>query len=183
MRWGLMASIERGAGDMASEKRVSGYETKLCPRCGAELYADMNVCYGCLYDFSRESARPELPGFPEEESERDEGDTLDLGRRASAPGKGTGMLVRTASIDVWVGVPAQGVSVGRAPGNDIVLHSHAVSRSHLRLVPKPEGMEVSDLGATNPARHRGRDVRGSIVVPYGDAVDVCGCVLTMTGPS
>ena len=22
------------------------YETKVCPRCGAKLYADMNVCYG-----------------------------------------------------------------------------------------------------------------------------------------
>ena len=30
------------------------YETKMCPRCGAELYADMSVCYGCLYDFTRD---------------------------------------------------------------------------------------------------------------------------------
>ena len=27
--------------------------TKVCPRCGARLFADMDVCYGCLYDFSR----------------------------------------------------------------------------------------------------------------------------------
>ena len=32
------------------------YETKICPRCGAKLYADMNVCYGCLYDFSRNAS-------------------------------------------------------------------------------------------------------------------------------
>ncbi len=28
--------------------------TKVCPRCGQELFADMDVCYGCLYDFSRD---------------------------------------------------------------------------------------------------------------------------------
>lgn len=28
--------------------------TKTCPRCGEELFADMDVCYGCLYDFWRE---------------------------------------------------------------------------------------------------------------------------------
>ena len=24
---------------------------KVCPRCGARLFEDMDVCYGCLYDF------------------------------------------------------------------------------------------------------------------------------------
>lgn len=28
-----------------------GFETKTCPRCGEVLFADMDVCYGCLYDF------------------------------------------------------------------------------------------------------------------------------------
>lgn len=27
---------------------------KTCPRCGQELLQDMDVCYGCLYDFTRE---------------------------------------------------------------------------------------------------------------------------------
>ncbi|MGI6755982.1 MAG: FHA domain-containing protein [Atopobiaceae bacterium] len=27
--------------------------TKVCPCCGAVLFADMDVCYGCLYDFRR----------------------------------------------------------------------------------------------------------------------------------
>lgn len=26
---------------------------KKCPRCGQELLQDMDVCYGCLYDFTR----------------------------------------------------------------------------------------------------------------------------------
>lgn len=29
-----------------------GSETKVCPRCGATLFSDMDVCYGCLYDFT-----------------------------------------------------------------------------------------------------------------------------------
>lgn len=32
---------------------------KTCPRCGAKLFADMDVCYGCLYDFTR-GAEPEV---------------------------------------------------------------------------------------------------------------------------
>ncbi len=34
--------------------------TKVCPRCGAEVFADMDVCYGCLYDFTR--ANLDYPG-------------------------------------------------------------------------------------------------------------------------
>ena len=29
--------------------------TKVCPRCGEVLFADMDVCYGCLYDFSKDA--------------------------------------------------------------------------------------------------------------------------------
>lgn len=40
------------------EKEGAGYKT--CPRCGEVLFSDMDVCYGCLYDFSRdEQARSE----------------------------------------------------------------------------------------------------------------------------
>ena len=30
-----------------------GYGEKRCPRCGEVLFDDMDVCYGCLYDFGR----------------------------------------------------------------------------------------------------------------------------------
>ena len=30
-------------------------QTKRCPHCGALLFADMEVCYGCLYDFGKET--------------------------------------------------------------------------------------------------------------------------------
>ena len=36
----------------------SDYAKKTCPRCGEELFADMQVCYGCLYDFTRSDNGP-----------------------------------------------------------------------------------------------------------------------------
>ena len=34
--------------------------TKVCPSCHSTLFADMDVCYGCLYDFNRVSQAPLL---------------------------------------------------------------------------------------------------------------------------
>ena len=159
------------------------YETKVCPRCGARLYADMSVCYGCLYDFSRNAGRPERPELPLGGLDESPEETLDLSAGAArAATDRVGMVLRTPSVDLWVAVPPQGVTLGRGAQNDVVLHSMAVSRSHARLVPTPDGMEVSDLGARNPLRYQGRDVRDRIVVPYGDALDLCGCLIVMTGP-
>lgn len=31
---------------------------KTCPVCGARCFDDMEVCYGCLHDFTREDASP-----------------------------------------------------------------------------------------------------------------------------
>ena len=159
------------------------YETKACPRCGAVLYADMNVCYGCLYDFSRDKTRharllPEPPSAGEVEQA-----TAVLGATTPPGTDEVGVQLRTSLLDVWVSVPPEGLSFGRSPANDVVLHSPAVSRRHLRLTPTPDGMEVVDLDATNPALYCGRDVRGRVIAPYGDSIDLCGCLLTMTGPS
>lgn len=180
---------------MEGEKGRSGtYGVRTCPRCGAELYTDMHVCYGCLYDFSRDKTRsvpgmPELPGEDRDDgggsSVREKaGDTRDLLAMPGVPVQGMeapGVYVRTASADVWTPVLEEGLSVGRDDANQIVLHSPAVSRHHLRLRATPDGMEVTDLGSTNPATYRGREVTRSVVVSYGDAVDVCGCSLLMTG--
>ena len=102
-------------------------------------------------------------------------------RRAASEAR-TGAYLRTGSVDAWVGVGEGGLLVGRDPACDVVLHSPAVSRRHLRLVPTPDGMEVSDLGSTNPATYRGREVTERVVVPYGDSLELCGCRLTVTGP-
>lgn len=148
------------------------FEVKRCPRCGAELYADMGVCYGCLYDFSRGGGGA--------------GSAADFSltpRLALRHADETGAVVRGAELELWTPVGEEGALVGRDAECDVVLRSRAASARHVRLVPTPDGMEVSDLGSTNRATHRGRAIDRCVVVPYGDAIDVCGCVVTMTGPS
>ena len=76
---------------------------KRCPRCGELLFEDMDVCYGCLYDFTREPYHlPEgmIGGTSEVGATRDEmclpaidepfglegrGERMQLARLASAP--------------------------------------------------------------------------------------------------
>ncbi len=36
---------------------------KTCPRCGARTFADMDVCYGCLYDFTTGEGEVSLEGI------------------------------------------------------------------------------------------------------------------------
>ncbi len=39
---------------------------KVCPRCGAKTFADMDVCYGCLYDFTTGEGEVSLEGIRHE---------------------------------------------------------------------------------------------------------------------
>jgi len=45
---------------------------------------------------------------------------------------------------------AQGgrISVGRAPGNDVVLEHPSVSRRHMEIEPHDEGIDLHDLGSS-----------------------------------
>lgn len=170
---------------MAGKTGGEAYATKVCPRCGSELYADMDVCYGCLFDFDRRPEAALLPPCEPVEEREDAGDTEDLSavvRVCFGGERRVGVLVRTVAVDVWRALDEEGAVVGRDGSCEVALHSPAVSRRHVRLMPVPEGMEVIDLGSTNPATYRGREVTGRVVVPYGDSIDVCGCRLTMTGP-
>lgn len=111
------------------------------------------------------------------DGEEDETDTtLDLSGTAPAvQAEGSwGVWVKDEGIDVHVPVGKEGLTVGRAPSNDIVLHVRAVSRHHLRLSAAAGGVAVEDLGATNPAIVDGKALQGSCVVPPGDGFEVCG---------
>ena len=46
---------------------------KTCPRCGEMLFADMDVCYGCLYDFSKDTVGNRLPDVEQGSSQRNWG--------------------------------------------------------------------------------------------------------------
>lgn len=164
-----------------AERARGAYETRGCPQCGSELYADVPVCYGCLYEFPAEGGGAEAGGVTGGgEADR----TLSLAAVAAGPHPhdGLGVYLRTASVDLWTPVPEGGAVLGRDLSSEVVLHSPAVSRRHLRLVPTSDGMEVIDLGSTNPACYHGRPVTQRVVVPYGDSLEVCGTIVTMTGP-
>ena len=187
-----------GRGDARASAR--GRATKVCPRCGETLYADMDTCYGCLYDFSHERrpvpGLPQLPdsslvrddgwddGLPPAEFEWNEDDTLDMAECAKVLGAAQdvpALWIRTSTLDVCVPIPASGVVIGRDPSSDIVFHSRAVSRRHLRIVPLPGGVIAENLGATNPALFHGRDIEDSVEVATGETVSLCGSLITVIG--
>ncbi len=108
--------------------------------------------------------------------EDDKDTTLDLtGAAAAVQAEGSyGIWIKDEGIDVHMPVGEEGLTVGRAPSNDIVLHIRAVSRHHLRLSSAAGGVAVEDLGATNPALVDGKALQGSCIVAPGDGFEVCG---------
>lgn len=63
-----------GACDMGENVRTENVrtETKTCPRCGAGVFSDMDVCYGCLYDFGGDGREAGENGHGTDENEPDE---------------------------------------------------------------------------------------------------------------
>ena len=86
--------------------------TKVCPQCGATLFADMPVCYGCLHEFSAEEELQgglpaqgiDLGGFFSGEEGVDEGDMVVDERLAAMPGEAAGPAQGQGSLaDAGVG--------------------------------------------------------------------------------
>lgn len=128
-----------------------------------------------------EEPEPDEPVAPTEPD-----DALDLCEYIAPEHTGAwdpGIYVRSPAMDVWVAVGERGLVVGRDPSCDVVLHSPTVSLRHLSLVPFQDGMEVTDLGATNPATIRGDALVGSEYITWGETINVCGFLLTLTSPS
>lgn len=175
---------------------------KTCPRCGAELFMDMDVCFECLYDFSRE--RPKLPEASAADGSNEPGQAVvwnegscpfalevsadptidlpedDLGRKTPEL---PSLRVRCAEMDVTIPLGPNGLLVGRAADCDVVLHSTAVSRRHVSFRHRGTFADIEDLGATNPAMLRGREVLGTQPMAVGETVDVCGVLFTFLAPS
>lgn len=263
--------MARTAVALAEPAQGVGAGTKVCPRCGMELFSDMDVCYGCLYDFRRDAGRgrargtdarvdggagdsvvggmsipldepddepvpasevpfPQLPtgtrqaredgseaGTPADvtaslapaprsgrryEVERgelsadqlaaaaDDDPTLPLPslpweevRLAEAPegeaGSPLSLRVLAHDLELALPLPEGGLVVGRGRGCDVVVRARAVSRRHVRVTPADGGAVVEDLGATNPAIVRGREVTGRVRIAVGEMVDVCGTRLVL----
>jgi len=65
-------------------------------------------------------------------------------------------------------------TVGRDPGNDVLLYEDSVSRSHARVVVQPEGVWIEDLGSTSGTLVNGQRVTGSTWLRSGDVVQLGG---------
>jgi hypothetical protein len=182
--------------DVHESYKDAQVQVKKCPRCGQLLFADMNVCYGCLYDFIRgedpgelvestcQSHDLPLPQLEEvlmrdgPECDDPIGATTSIEPKETCqvdPERGVATLwIRTGDVDVAVPIPDRGLRIGRAPANDIVLHSQAVSRAHIVITEASGGIDVHDLGSTNPALFQGRPIEGTVLVPYGETLLLCG---------
>lgn len=226
----------------ASHDTTDEMTTKVCPRCGEVLFADMDVCYGCLYDFTKDDRgrqpmeidlsryrADDLDGLPmgsapaavgdrdplavialdeiddegepkvvEEEigvpprhgrkSRAAADDTIDFSSlkaaspppsAAKAPPRQLCVCVQTKEALVRLRLLEGGLMVGRSESNDIVLHSRAVSREHIKLTPLDGKVLVEDRGATNPATVGDKPIDDSVVLGIGDVIEVCGTQLAI----
>ena len=157
----------------ASEEPRAG--SKRCPRCGELLFEDMDVCYGCLYDFSREPYRlPEGMIGPTFEPELDEADMEPVATEKDAQTKpdvpdgmcgtrradvapsacmplqksrphGRKLLLRTSEVGLGLPIPSRGLTLGRASDNDIVLQTDRTAEYHLVLVPRTDDVVAVGL--------------------------------------
>src|SRR6187431_1053800 len=70
-------------------------------------------------------------------------------------------------------VPQQGLRIGRAPENDIVLADPNISRQHLVVWSTPRGAFLRDLGSQNGTYIAGRRVgAGPESIPTGAQVRI-----------
>lgn len=146
-------------------------KTKSCPRCLEELFSDMQICYGCLYDFSRTHA-PAAPAVPTYTA------ALFPQKNGSAQNARTCQLcVQTASADFRMPFTHE-LTVGRDEDCDVCLHAQAVSGMHVRFFREQGDYFVEDLHSDNKARINGRNLDRKIKLLPGDCVDVCGTRFT-----
>ncbi len=71
------------------------------------------------------------------------------------------------------------VTIGRVPGNDVVLPKGNVSKRHSRIVLKDNRFIVVDLKSTNGTYVNGRKITSPLVVKSGDKIYIGDFVLTL----
>ncbi|HEY7134413.1 MAG TPA: ABC transporter transmembrane domain-containing protein [Acidimicrobiia bacterium] len=73
------------------------------------------------------------------------------------------------------------VAVGRE-GDVLVVSDERVSRRHLELRPRSDGVEVTDLGSRNGTRVNGRRIDPVAVAGTGDVLEFGHCEILVVGP-
>ena len=137
--------------------------TKTCPRCGQQLFDDMPICYECLYEFAVQDEIVPIRAYEEGEVRQQQDHAGELR-----------IHIATPSADLALPVPEDGLVVGRGSACDVVLHTPAVSRRHVRLEPREGGVLVTNLGARNPATLQDEAVMESTLMEKGEVLNVCG---------
>ena len=85
-------------------------------------------------------------------------------RVTSGPGAGTEIPLNSDAV------------IGRE-GTDVVLDDPEISRRHLAVRPRPDGVEVEDLGSRNGTFRDGRRLEGPTLIRPGGRIEVGSCVL------
>ena len=155
------------------------FETKRCPECGKQVFADMDVCFECLHSFA---ATPEAM-VPDDGWDEDvvPTDAYGLGEEVAVANDAVRHAVRlsNALMDVTVPIPRAGLVIGRGTSCDVVLHERSVSRRHLGIQERDGVVTASDLGAKNQATLKGRPIGQEVRLSVGDELRVCGMTITL----
>ena len=221
--------------------------SKRCPRCGELLFDDMDVCYGCLYDFTREPyrlpegmidqslegpqdalpqpqapqatapgrlpapqatapGRPQMPQMdvptppqaPLSAQPPAPQAAVPIQPQATAPAQSPASLatpvpvfpsaprerrlvLKTHELNLALPLPSKGLTLGRAPDNDIVLYAGAFAEHHLMFVPRADDVLAVGLVAGAFERVDGPAHNGCASLRTGDAISVGGIYLQLTG--
>jgi predicted component of type VI protein secretion system len=67
-------------------------------------------------------------------------------------------------------LPRSTVSIGRDPGNQVVINDPQISRQHARITPQGGLMVLEDLGSTNGTMVNGLRIAGPHTLAHGDQI-------------
>ena len=98
----------------------------------------------------------------------------------NSKGEGSVMAMAEAAVQ-GLNLDKPVVTIGRAPGNDLVLPHPSVSSRHAQISKQPDGkFQIRDLGSTNGTYLNGVRIPASAVAGAGDRVTV-GAVTLLLG--